>query len=101
MYGRGGFPPHFAPNYRPGMPGPGGPGGPGGPRPPFQYGPSGGDPRFRGPPPPRHQMSEKEAAIYEQPSIVKDQDLKEFDHLLKNDTTDGGWAGAQGDIDYR
>jgi hypothetical protein len=31
---------------------------------------------------------------------VKDQDLKEFDQLLKNDSGEGGWADAQGDVDY-
>lgn len=96
MYGRGGFPPNFGPNYRPGMPGPG-------PRgPPFQY----GDPRFRGPPPHRQaQMSEQQggdssSSMYEQPAIVKETDLKEFDQILKHDSQDGGWAGAQGDVDY-
>ena len=37
---------------------------------------------------------------YKRPAIIKDQDLKEFDDLLKNDASDGGWAGAQGEIDY-
>lgn len=35
------------------------------------------------------------------PAIVKDQDLRELDELLRNDAPDGGWAGAQGEIDYR
>ena len=37
---------------------------------------------------------------YKRPAIIKDQDLKEFDDLLNNDASDGGWAGAQGEIDY-
>lgn len=43
----------------------------------------------------------KDDPMFQRPSIVKDQDLKEFDKLLKTDMPDGGWARAQGEIDYR
>ena len=35
------------------------------------------------------------------PAIVSEKDLKEFDEILRSDPGDGGWAGAQGEIDYR
>ena len=54
--------------------------------------------RFRGPPPQRLPSSEGEER---RTGIVKDGDLKKFDEILKNDESDGGWAGAQGEIDYR
>ncbi len=39
---------------------------------------------------------DRDPDMYKRPAIIKDQDLKEFDEL----DTDGGWAGAQGEIDY-
>ena len=36
------------------------------------------------------------------PPILSDKAFKEFDELLRNpDSNDGGWAGPQGEIDYR
>ena len=56
--------------------------------------------RFRGPgprgPPPSRRSGEKENPYAAPVSIIKDQDLKCFDDLDKED----GWAGAQGEIDY-
>ena len=79
MY-RGGFPPHFPPNYHPGM---------GPPRQGFY------PERFRGPMPPHGRPMDGE----KREGILKDRDLKEFDEIVKS-KDDGGWAGAQGEIDY-
>ena len=62
--------------------------------------------RFRGPIPipPQHRplgSGGKDDPMFQRQSVVKDQDLKEFDKLLKTDMPDGGWARAQGEIDYR
>lgn len=35
------------------------------------------------------------------PAIVSDKQLKDFDEMLKSDVHEGGWAGPQGEIDYR
>ena len=35
------------------------------------------------------------------PAIVSEKALKEFDEILKSDKEEGGWAGPQGEIDYR
>ena len=90
MYaGRPGFPP-FPPNYHPGMG-----------RPPYPF--PGGE-RFRGPPPPqRHPMGpggpqdERSDSVLKKATIIKDKDLKEFDNIISKD---GGWAQADGEIDY-
>lgn len=58
--------------------------------------------RFRGPPPnmgPQRQLDSDDPNV-KRPAIIKDQDLREFDELLVKDVDDGGWAGAQGEIDY-
>lgn len=39
-----------------------------------------------------------EKGFVKHPMIIKDQDLQEFDKI---DDSDGGWAGAHGEIDYR
>ncbi|ESP04907.1 hypothetical protein LOTGIDRAFT_229985 [Lottia gigantea] len=93
MFGRN-FPgPGFPPNY-PGMP----------PR-PFPY-----DGRFpRGPPPPQNRQqlpppggnNDEERDPSFRAAIITDKDLKNFDQILKSEASDGGWAGAQGEIDYR
>jgi len=88
MFGRG-FPPGYPPSFHPGMP-----------RPPFSY----PEQRFRGPHPGppvtdgRRSGDERDSGY--KMSIIKDQDLKQFDELLQNDPHDGDWAGAQVDIDY-
>ncbi|XP_052823701.1 protein PRRC2C isoform X3 [Octopus bimaculoides] len=62
------------------------------------------DGRFPRVPPPNVQAqrpaNENDNENYKRPAIIKDRDLKEFDEILRNDPTDGGWAGAQGEIDY-
>ena len=59
--------------------------------------------RFRGPmppmPPQRQQEGDDDAP--KRPAIVSEKDLKEFDDILRSESGDGGWAGAQGEIDYR
>ena len=90
MYGRPGFPPGPPPyGMHPGM------------RPPFPF--PGGD-RFRGPPPPqRHPMGapqDERESLMKKATIIKDKDLKDFDNILSKDTKDGGWAQADGEIDY-
>lgn len=85
MFGRlppGGYPPNF------GFP----------PRGPYPH-----DVRFRGPMPnmPPRQQQEGEDDGPKRPAIVSEKDLKEFDEILRADPGDGGWAGAQGEIDYR
>ena len=99
MYGRAGFP-AYPPNYHPGMP-----------RPPYPF----PDQRFRGPHPggvmpPRPQgaqmggpadgRGEEGPGPKVRSTIIKDQDLKEFDELLRKENNDG-WAGAGGDLDFR
>lgn len=37
---------------------------------------------------------------YKRPSIITDKDIKDFDEILHLDSN-GGWASAQGEIDYR
>ncbi|KAK6196343.1 hypothetical protein SNE40_001584 [Patella caerulea] len=91
MFGRN-FPgPGFPPNY-PGMPRP------------FPY-----DGRFqRGPPPVQNRPNNnnlvdedgQQAMSFHRAAIITDKDLKNFDQILKAEPSDGGWAGAQGEIDY-
>ncbi|XP_041368189.1 protein PRRC2C-like isoform X2 [Gigantopelta aegis] len=89
MFGR--MPAGYPPNY-PGMP-----------RPPYPY-----DGRYRGPPqqmPPQRPMDrDRSHGDYDddvkRPAIISDRDLKEFDEILRTEANDGGWAGAQGEIDY-
>ena len=38
---------------------------------------------------------------YKRPAIISDKDLKNFDEILHIDSAEGGWASAQGEIDYR
>lgn len=38
---------------------------------------------------------------YKRPAIVSEKDLKNFDEILNIDSAEGGWAAAQGEIDYR
>lgn len=38
---------------------------------------------------------------YKRPAIISDKDLKNFDEILHLDHSNGGWASAQGEIDYR
>ena len=93
MYGRPGFPP-YPPNY-PGM------------RPPYPF--PGGD-RFRGPMPPRHPMApaasanaappDERESLIKKVAIVKDKDLKEFDNIMSKESKDGGWAAAEGEVDF-
>ncbi|KAL4218896.1 cell differentiation [Mactra antiquata] len=75
-------------------------------RPP--YGPYDG--RFPRHPPPhmtqQHQGGDKNDGDdddkkddYKQPAIITDKDLKDFDEILHLDNS-GGWASAQGEIDY-
>lgn len=88
-----GFPPYPPPNFQ-GMP----------PRPPYPY-----DGRFpRHPPPhmaPQRPSSEKpdddddKREDIKRPAIITDKDLKDFDEILHLDSN-GGWASAQGEIDY-
>ena len=56
--------------------------------------------RFRGPPPrgppPQRQVSDEE--VYQRPSIVKQEDLNEFEKKVEN--TEGGWAASTGEVDY-
>ena len=90
MYGgRPGFPP-FPPNYHPGMG-----------RPPYPF--PGGE-RFRGGPPQPQRppmgpggQDERGDSVLKKATIIKDKDLKEFDNLINKD---GGWAQADGEIDY-
>ena len=37
---------------------------------------------------------------YKRPAIITDKDIKDFDEILQLDNN-GGWASAQGEIDYR
>ena len=65
--------------------------------------------RYRGPPqqmPPQRPMDrDRSHGDYDddikRPAIISDRDLKEFDEILRTEPNDGGWAGAQGEIDYR
>ena len=68
------------------------------------------DVRFRGhppPPPQQRQMppaghdGEGEERVNNRPKIIKEDALKEFDEILRNDSHDGDWAGASVEIDYR
>ena len=62
--------------------------------------------RYRGPPP---QMSHQRSMAGEgdegqkRPPIVSDKAITQFDEILRKDGTNdgGGWAGPQGEIDYR
>ena len=38
--------------------------------------------------------------LVKRPAIIKDRELREFDEILRHDMSDGGWAAAQGEIDY-
>lgn len=60
-------------------------------------------PRFRGPPSsmPVDRFGGDADDAKNRPSIVSEKALKDFDEMLKSDSLDGGWAGPQGDIDYR
>ena len=99
--GPGGRFPAFPPNYHPSM----------GPRPPYPYpagpGPDqrfrghhpGGPPRHMGPPREGREGSEDDDRPgVKRTAIIKDQDLKQFDDILRNDSS---WAAESGDIDYR
>ena len=59
--------------------------------------------RFRGPPSSmahqRHMGEDEDGQ--KRPAIVSEKALKEFDEILKSDKEEGGWAGPQGEIDYR
>ena len=60
--------------------------------------------RFRGPMPPMPPQRQQEGDddnTPKRPAIVSEKDLKEFDEILRSEAGDGGWAGAQGEIDYR
>ncbi|XP_025111993.1 protein PRRC2A-like isoform X2 [Pomacea canaliculata] len=85
MFGRlpgGGYPPNY-----PGFP----------PRGPYPH-----DVRFRGPMPavPQHRPQEGDDELMKRPAIVSEKSLKDFDKILRSESGDGGWAGAQGEIDY-
>ena len=43
---------------------------------------------------------DKRGDDYKRPAIISDKDLKDFDEILHLDSN-GGWAAAQGEIDYR
>ena len=44
---------------------------------------------------------DKDKDDYKRPAIISDKDLKNFDEILHIDSAEGGWAAAQGEIDYR
>lgn len=57
--------------------------------------------RFRGPPPMSHSRHGQDNDDgQKRPSIVSDKKLKDFEEILKTDN-ETGWAGPQGEIDYR
>lgn len=53
------------------------------------------------PPMPPQRQQEGDDDTPKRPAIVSEKDLKEFDDILRSESGDGGWAGAQGEIDYR
>lgn len=50
---------------------------------------------------PQHRPQEGDDELMKRPAIVSEKSLKDFDKILRSESGDGGWAGAQGEIDYK